>query len=250
MISKCDLSFELYLSRYGMRDICENPGRQDNIESILPLRNDNVDFRNIFCAYCNGVDLIKSSYWRMNIHCYDIITDTGDALLSTIRNKRCNIFYKPPWFQTAMPCIIPKYTIDKCNMTGVWPAYNDTIKQACESFVDPFNSTYRNYFCYLCNSPETIPRDSWYCPTQTNHVTISTPVYTTILDFDLFTKQRNKEIGCDLQTQFQDYKLVRRIYFFVSFTASSFGTGYILPLLSVYIVCLSARYNIISRLKR
>ena len=213
MISKCDQSFESFLSRYGIRELCENPGRPDSIETLLPVRNDNTNdnFKNIFCAYCNGVDILKLSFWRMDMHCHDSITFIEKYLLNTIRNKRCNVFFKPPWFETAIPCRILKYAISQCNETGLWPVYNDTINQACESFVDPFNSTYQNYFCYLCNSRQTTPRDSWFCPapSQKSQNTGTGPVYTTALEVEIFTKQRNKELGCDLETQFLDNIKVR-----------------------------------------
>lgn len=211
MITKCHPNFV----RYGTGEFCENLGFHDSVESQLPVRNGSVDYRNIFCAHCNGVDLHLLNNWRMEIHCHDVITVTDFNFLNIIRNKKCNIFYKPPsrWFQTFVPCSIPQYKISQCNETGLWSAYNDTIKQACDSFVDPFNSTYRNYFCYLCNSREVIPRESWNCPVPLQNDKTLRPVYTMTPDISLLTKQRNKDTDCDLKTQFLDYKKVKSMRF-------------------------------------
>ena len=217
MISRCHPNF----IRYGTEEFCENPGFHDSIYSVLPVRKGSVDYRNIFCAHCNGVDLLLLNNWRMEIHCDDAITVTDFNFFNTIRNKKCNIFYKPPsrWFQNFVPCSIPQYKINRCNETGLWSSYNETIKQACDSFVDPFNFTYRNYFCYLCNAHDVMPRENWNCPDplqklNDEHVR---PVYTLTPDISLLTKQRNKDTGCDLKTEFLDYKMVKPLRFLVKY---------------------------------
>ena len=209
MISKCDPNF----GRYGFGEFCEYPERRESIYSLLPVRNGSVDYRNIFCAYCNGVDLLTSNNWRIEIHCDDMLTITDADFLNSIRHKRCNIFYRPPWFQSAMSCIITQYKISHCNETGLWQVFNETIKQACESFVDPFNSTYQNYFCYMCNSQDMMPRENWYCPSplQNDQNAPQRPVYISTPDISLLTNERNKETGCDLTTQFLDYRMVKLI---------------------------------------
>ena len=213
MITKCDPNFRRFLFRYGVKELCENPGLHDSLETILPFETvDGLDYRNIFCAYCNGVDMAKFRHWRVKIHCNQLVAVTDEDLVNSIRNKRCNIFYIPPWHKKARPCSIPQYRINQCNETGLWQVYNDTLIRACESFVDPFNYTYRNFFCYLCNSREIIPRGNWYCPAPLQETQNSSQDYTTTLyTIDVLTQKANKETVCDLDTQFMDYKMVRSI---------------------------------------
>ena len=211
MITKCDPNFRRFLFRYGVMELCENPGLHDSLETLIPFKiKYGPDYKNIFCAYCNGADIFYSLLWLLQIYCNDMITVTDEGLTNTIRIKRCNLFYKPPWHTTARLCSVPEYRITQCNETGRWQVYNDTFMRACESFVDPFNYTYRNYFCYLCNSRDIIPRDNWYCPVPSLETQTPSQDFTTTLHtIDVLRQKRNKETGCDLETQFMDYKMVR-----------------------------------------
>ena len=73
-------------------------------------------------------------------------------LLDRIKANRGNIFFTPPKFvKSYKPCFMPEYTIGKCNETGLWNIYDKVIVLACNSFIDPYNYTYKNVFCFLCN---------------------------------------------------------------------------------------------------
>ena len=163
-ISKCDPWFRGLWEYSTIKELCENPGSVDSIESIVPVMGASHVFRNKYCAFCNNAIILTLEKFQMQIQCGELIPVTYKSILSTVRDKKCNIFYRSAKSSPGVNCSIPGYKINRCNVTGLWQVQNDTIKQACEAFIDPFNSTYQNYSCYLCNSGEIISRGNWVCP--------------------------------------------------------------------------------------
>ena len=210
MISKCDPWFR-GLREYGtIKELCENPGSGDSIESIVPVVNTTHVFRNKYCAFCNNANIWTLVKFQMQIQCAEIIQVTFKNFLSTIRDKKCNIFYRAAESSPVVNCSIPGYKINRCNVTGLWQVHNDTIKLACEAFIDPFNSTYQNYFCYLCNSGEIMSRDNWDCPAPLSKIQDTSPVFSLQLDVDVLANLETGDLGCDATKQFEDYKMVSR----------------------------------------
>ena len=41
--------------------------------------------------------------------------------------------------------------VNTCKVSGLRRNFDATLKRACESFIDPYNHTYKNVFCYMCN---------------------------------------------------------------------------------------------------
>ena len=143
--------------------------------------------------------------------CPDFINIQIDSedFLQTVEEKRCNVFYWPPATIPTKRCNIPTYSISKCNMTGYWQEYNETIDSACEAFLDPFNLTYKNYFCYLCNKYED--HELKYCQARKD-ITGVTPPFTALLDIgEVEAEERDELPKCDTLNQFWDYKRVRNI---------------------------------------
>ena len=170
-----------------------------------------------YCAFCNGLRPLQLDPWSLKFYTTGEIsfTDHDEQLLKTIKEQRGNIFYIKPWFSDVEKCITPSYTISKCNETGLWSTYNRSLELACEYLIDPFNITYKNYYCYLCNTQNPDPRPSWQCRDPKDEVAgLQYSNYLTA-NLAIINEMRNKEsLKCDKEKQFPDYKLVS---FFVWF---------------------------------
>ena len=211
------------------REQCENPELSGSVASLVPVYYFGKHYRNRFCAYCN--DISQKSFltdWRLEIICNEPLLHflTEETFLQTIKENRCNIFFKTPYIEgTRKPftemCKEQIYTISKCNVTGLWSAYNETTDIACDSFVDAFNMTYKNYFCWLCNTNGHLPKDRWKCrdPDMGAGASINPP-FVAILDLSAVkTKDENtEELKCDEDNQFEDRKMVGIILMIMAIT--------------------------------
>ena len=210
MIARCGSST---IDTYS-RDLCEKPGKNGLIETLIPVKSAGEHYRNKFCAYCNGVPVsAELKAWKMEITCKDpLFQEIYDRnLLAILEENRCNIFYKlPDGERYPEQCIAHSYTISKCNVTGLWPVYNSTIDKGCSSFMDAFNITYRNYYCYLCNTDNPLPRDEWKCKESKGQGGTAEPPFVAILDLSVINRmeQTTDELECDDKTEYEDKKLV------------------------------------------
>ena len=202
--------------------MCNNPGHGAAVESIVPVTDltSMSHFKNRFCAYCNGV--AKNSalvYWQSSIYNDRELLVTDKNLLSKLRQQHGNILFEPPKFITVKDCRVPPYHISKCNVTGDWAIYDRATEDACNAFVDPFNFTYKNYFCYRCNTqPPYLPLVNLSCVKWSSEIEDITPPFFAILDVsDPDEKTSEKTLSCDTTTQFADYKKVNLLFFLLFF---------------------------------
>ena len=152
MVTKCHPEY----TNMSVIQLCNNPGLNGLLDSIIPVVLVATDelFRNKFCALCNNIELTDNIiYWQLDIYADGFVKFPQRNLLSSIRSNRENIFYTSPKFVTPQePCYIPPYTISKCNETGLWDQYDKDTELAYNSFIDPYNRTYKNLFCFKCNN--------------------------------------------------------------------------------------------------
>ena len=216
MVAKCDPELIDFLPLEKIHDLCESPNMYDFIEAQVPLTdiNEGIHFRNVFCAYCNNMDILNLHKWQLELHCDARIDVSEGQLLQSVKQKRCNIFYLPPKRVTPNTCKLPLYTISKCNQSGLWTERNETIEWACNSFMDPFNATYKNYFCYLCNVQEPAPPHNWHCLDPYARSTGPAAVFTARFDIEALRKLSVRELICHDVDQFADYKMVRQNMFY------------------------------------
>ena len=152
MISKCHPGY----TDMSIIQRCTNPGQDGSLDSVLPvsLVTTGEVFRNKFCVMCNNIELhyYNVIYWTLDIYADNFITLPQTNLLERIKVNGENIFFSPPKFiKSDKPCNIPEYKISKCNETGLWNIYDKVTDLACNSFIDPYDHTYKNVFCFLCN---------------------------------------------------------------------------------------------------
>ena len=207
MITKCD-------SRHTNTDyktLCEHPGTDDNLDTVIPVSDTLSDrhFRNIFCAYCNGIeDDTRLLTWEFKVASDMFIAVPVKNILAKIKESKGNIFFVQPKHTNTMTCIFHSYTVSSCNETGLWPEYDEYIAEACSSFVDPFNATYKNYFCYLCNIKERVPEENWTCIGDGSPIKDVSPRFFALLDIATVKGEDKSELlDCD-GSQFTDYKFV------------------------------------------
>ena len=151
MVTKCPATINQFLV-----SLCENNPITGNVGDIIPVTDlvSNTHYKNIHCARCNGKgDTNIMATWSLKIH-NDVFNKFPEKdLLAKIRSSKGNIFFVPPDYIMVDACFLPPYTISRCNVSGLWSSYDEYIVQSCNLFIDPFNSTYKNSFCYLCNIP-------------------------------------------------------------------------------------------------
>ena len=175
-----------------------------------------VHYRNKYCAYCNGIGVDeKLIKWKLKVLSSKYISLPDDKLLAKVREVHGNIIFEIPGkYIPAHRCNVPSYEITTCNSTGLWPKYDSGIDIACQSFIDPFNFTFKNYFCYLCNSAENLPPDQWMCKSwlpNSQELSINiVPPFFAILDVSIVKGgQSSTSFSCEI-TQFKDEIMVSK----------------------------------------
>ena len=210
LISKC-------LSEWHddtVKELCENPGKDGLFESMVPVtQRYSIHYRNKYCAVCNGDDDSFSRVsWMLEIGCQSNWRISDRPLLSSLTDHKCNVVYKPPNNIRVQECQVIPFTISTCNVTGRWKSYDEMVERGCQSFIDPFNLTYMNFFCYLCNKDEELPDYTSICDVKPLEMRNDvTPPYTAVLSLDdIASMMQDATLGCDA-SQFSDYKMVSQI---------------------------------------
>ena len=152
MITKCGPQY----TDMRVKQLCE--GHASSIDTLIPVTDpfSMTNYKNRFCVYCNDVEGVpKSIDWYLQIISDHNVSLPNDNLLTEIESNRGNIIPIPPDYVIVQPCDpFFSYRITTCNETGLWIKFEKDIETACHSFIDPFNYTYKNYFCYVCNTEE------------------------------------------------------------------------------------------------
>ena len=213
MVTKCHPNY----TDMPIIELCTNPGLHGSVESVVPvtLMSINEHFRNKYCALCNKHDLNDIFLdWKLDIYADSFIRFPDQNFLDRIKSNRENIFFTPPSFvKYVARCAMPSYTIRKCNESGLYGQYNDDIELACNSFTDPYNQTYKNVFCYMCNRGLNFTEISYkFAPCGKPSVIEGRkrPEFIAEVSIDTVMGYNSEEQpSCGTQ-QFQDRKLVRK----------------------------------------
>ena len=195
------------------RKLCERTEDPMTIESITPVIGVDITYRNKYCACCNGVNMTQPlKSFDIGIFCDSGISLTDENLHDTMRKLNCSVYFWPPENEHVQRCHIPGYQISSCNETGKWPVYNKSLEDACLAILDPFNATYKNYFCYLCNEDNPLPQENWSCKGETGHVVEIFPPFTAIINLGSVGQAADNQAPvCKVHNQFWDTKMVRAI---------------------------------------
>ena len=208
MITKCHS--EINYTNPIDNERCATVGPPGSFDTFVPVSYFNVTYRNKYCAYCNGVRLTKElKAWNIQINCDSSISITDDNFYSTMEQKNCSIYFLKPDNELIQLCFAEyQYSISSCNETGLWPSYDEFTDLGCRSFIDPFNRTYQNYFCYLCNTDKPTPSEKWFCKHSVPPILDVTPPFIAIINLDAIKSDENDAMDCNIINQFQDKKMV------------------------------------------
>ena len=218
MISKCDPTYPN--NKY--RALCENPGHKNSTDSIVPVTDytSKIVYRNIYCLYCSTVDAnTPIILWELKTANNIEIDSTDKNFWYNLKSQGGNVLFRPPAYIPMETCDpdIHIYHISTCNETGLWQIYNRTIERACESYTDPFNLTFKNYFCYLCNTAEKLPLSQWKCrkSNRTYEEFNLTPPFSAIIDIKVLQVSDNTDRLFCKHSQFPDRITVSKQYSWV-----------------------------------
>ena len=221
MVTQCKHGYD-----NAIKEKCEHPEVYSSFEYKIPVSGltTGVLYRNIFCAQCSGVvNSTNLLSWDISLECDGTPQLQGGDIIDKMRDHNCSAVFKPFNNRAVQKrglaeklgskCVGFTYTISTCNETGLWPVYDATTDIACNSFIDPFNITYQNYFCYLCNIERPQDIDKHVCRSALDNINRITPSFNAILDINKIRRWDNGDtLACDPGTQFQDYKLVRYMH--------------------------------------
>ena len=193
--------------------LCENPEHAGTIDGIVPVSDpwSASHYRNKYCAFCNGVAKhAPLTKWKLKIYNQHYLAFPNDRLLATLREQKGNIIFIPPSYLVIENCYWPPYYISACNITGFWHVYDEKIELACHAFIDPFNQTFQNYFCYLCNTAEyQWPSDYWTCHQFAPlDFTDLSPSFFALLDVSVVNGDEDEDTLVCESDQFIDYENV------------------------------------------
>ena len=203
-----------------IKDLCENPDVDKDLETMIPVTDLSTElhYRNQYCAICsNQTSFDRIRRWKMNTDCEDDVSFTYEKLYEIFKRRTCNVSFESPTYVPYVSCTT--YEIETCNVSGHWNMYNETLEHACNSFIDPFNLTYRNVFCFLCNVDTSISVDLWQCQTLKFNDTQDIAIVTTInvpflamLDLSAVAMRhtffQTVQLQCNKHAQFTDEKVV------------------------------------------
>ncbi|ESP02767.1 hypothetical protein LOTGIDRAFT_156712 [Lottia gigantea] len=172
----------------------------------LPVSStgNSTTFRNKHCAACHNITNIRP--WQITLQCIDSTPNDFDStpglIEKVINDETCTVKFQAPEGMTERKCRLPdKNTISQCNVTGLWPQYDEFLEKACKSYLtiaDDENQTYRNPLCLKCNFPKPyIPRCN-----GVKHIPGLTPSFTALLDFSDLLHDKDEVIKsqCPPQT--------------------------------------------------
>ena len=209
MITKCPIQGKKKTINF---DRCSAIGPGSPFDSFVPVTYSSVTYRNKYCAYCNGVSQTADMKdWRIQINCDDSISLTDDNFFAKMEEKNCSIYFLGPEETQLQSCHKEyQYEISTCNETGLWPYYNKSTDLACQSFIDPFNLTYKNYFCYLCNTDQLLPEENKNCQIYTAAFTKDIiPPFSAVINLKAIKPSTEKDVlNCNVIYQVQDKKMV------------------------------------------
>ncbi|XP_022091240.1 uncharacterized protein LOC110979592 [Acanthaster planci] len=145
----------------GTRELCERAVNVTDIVGSMPVYDEQgVDFKNIYCALCNGRLLHRSHRW--NVFASNLLTSTTEIFYPSLnRSLPSNgwIISPPRGHKVIRQC--SAHLIDTCPDEF----FGTNIDRACRAYYAPVrpddqNIRYRNPHCAMCNGKKLIPDKS------------------------------------------------------------------------------------------
>ena len=214
MIAQCSPSW----NNNTIRNRCEFQDEHDDIELLIPVTHLDYQYRNKYCATCNGVDNDSYRPWITEIYC-DADLSSAINILSSVKRRKCNIFFRPHNDSLVSSCVNTYYdTSSDCRLSASLSKTWESRDAICEKEGNSSEHNHETeYFCYTCRSTSELLLNQKFCTVSLNDVTEIFPIFTAILDIDAVQKtmpQENKNT-CDQGTQVFDAVMVSRLYIYI-----------------------------------
>ena len=146
---------------------CITPNTSSIIE-MSPATSNHINYRNAFCAYCDGHQSADTRSWPARVSCTqgfgsnNVLKRNGERdfqMLEHISSTNCQIFWDPIYLEETEPCIHENDIISTCNP---YFSFDGTgfARENCQSIdsngsltfpVVQGSSIYKNVFCAYCN---------------------------------------------------------------------------------------------------
>ncbi|XP_071804777.1 uncharacterized protein [Asterias amurensis] len=144
----------------GTRKLCEKPSNYTDVIGSLPVFDEGgVDYKNVYCALCNGMSLSGLQGWKA--------AATADSDTPWLVHPGLNqslpsedwAITVPPGHVAIREC--PAHLVDTCTVEF----HGSNIERACKEYYAPITASenrirYRNPHCALCNGEHVVPQDS------------------------------------------------------------------------------------------
>ena len=193
-----------------IKEFCENRNLRHNLELVVPVSDSRVNYRNKFCAYCNGVTASHIFNWEVEFYCHIDLSYRRKNFISAVKKHKCNLFFMPKGNMVIESC--RKRTIIQ-KSTGCIKTVRGPIRQSCGVFKAPFMLT---SVCHYCNTTDHLKKvdeicylDSYFFGREDRFAV--TPPFLGILDLSALETRTQTQQSCDPLTEFDD-KIAVSIY--------------------------------------
>ncbi|XP_062574134.1 uncharacterized protein LOC134235970 [Saccostrea cucullata] len=136
----------------------------------------NETYKNVFCALCHGENRNAIIRWKMFVET-DVqksildVRETEEKLFELMASSNIDVgvvFLPPDSFKNHTETCFTDY-ISSCNVSGLWTAYDQVTREACEdtnliSIFTDCTDLYKNVYCAICNQRDPYRSLSYYCP--------------------------------------------------------------------------------------
>jgi len=147
---------------------CIKPNASSLIE-VTPVTSNRINYRNVFCAKCNGHQDVEIQSWPTRISCENtlgsqyLLKRNGESdfkMLERLSIAFCQIFWEPLYPEETKPCINMNDIFSTCGPESFYDGKELAIIEKCLStdsnesltfHIFKRDSVYKNVVCAHCN---------------------------------------------------------------------------------------------------
>ena len=200
MISRCSAEWV----NETIKESCENKNLRNSLDLVVPVSDSLVNYRNKFCAFCNGVTTSQILTWEVEFYCDVDLSSRRKNIISAIKIYKCNLFFMPKFNMSVQLCR-KRTTVQ--NSMGCVTTARGPIKQSCAVFKHPSTLT---SICHYCNTTEHLKEVDEICHLDSyfdldgRYLGGAAPPFFGILDLSALKTVAQTRRSCDPSTEFND----------------------------------------------
>ena len=193
MVGRCPVDWPFV----EIRDLCERYSMNDSVIQWLRVDNQQgVTFKNIYCAFCNGMEPQDVISWKIFANCSNNMTISSiwRNLLecSDVHMKPSN--HRTPTNLRPCSCCLPNESLHQTFPSCGLSQASAPVSKACAMYKAPIiveQRRYNNPHCFQCDISFKNLNSTVYgsipsqdvCPVREAKMAISDMIYTPALDF-------------------------------------------------------------------